>query len=87
MPTLAPAFASFTMAPACVQFLEAMQEVPHFAGLKFTDTNFYLFQQIMHLGKGTGGGRPPQLGRLPGPVGLICLTMDCRPAERGHRAR
>jgi hypothetical protein len=26
-----------------------MKSVPNFAGLKFTDTNFYMFQQLIYL--------------------------------------
>ena len=32
------------------QFLEAMQAVPNFSGLKFTDSNFYFFQRLVQLG-------------------------------------
>ena len=32
------------------QYLEAMEAVPHFSGLKFTDSNFYLFQRLVELG-------------------------------------
>ena len=32
------------------QFLEAMEAVPNFSGLKFTDSNFYLFQRLVQLG-------------------------------------
>lgn len=31
------------------QYLEAMGAVPNFAGIKFTDTNFYLFQRLVAL--------------------------------------
>ena len=31
------------------RFLEAMENVPNFSGLKFTDSNFYLFQRLVHL--------------------------------------
>ena len=34
------------------QYLEAMRQVPNFAGVKFTDTNFFLFQQLVDLGGG-----------------------------------
>ena len=32
------------------QYLEAMAAVPNFSGLKFTDSNFYLFQRLVQLG-------------------------------------
>ena len=31
------------------QFLDGMAQVPHFAGVKFTDTNFFFFQQLVDL--------------------------------------
>ena len=31
------------------RFLEAMEAVPNFSGLKFTDSNFYLFQRLANL--------------------------------------
>ena len=34
------------------QYLEAMKVVPNFAGVKFTDTNMYLFQQLIDLSDG-----------------------------------
>eukprot|EP01147_Barroeca_monosierra_P001207 gene1207-4418_t len=33
-------------------FLEAMQRVPTFAGIKFTDTNFFMFEQLISHSKG-----------------------------------
>ena len=32
------------------QFLDAMQAVPNFSGVKFTDSNFYFFQRLVQLG-------------------------------------
>ena len=32
------------------QYLDAMAGVPNFAGFKFTDTNFYLFQRLVDVG-------------------------------------
>ena len=32
------------------QYLDAMATVPNFSGLKFTDSNFYLFQRLVQLG-------------------------------------
>ncbi len=31
------------------QYLDAMRAVPNFAGIKFTDTNFYFFQRLVDL--------------------------------------
>ena len=47
------------------QFLDAMQAVPNFSGVKFTDSNFYFFQRLVQL----GGGR---LNLISGPD-EICL--------------
>ena len=35
-----------------LQFLELCRQVPNFAGLKFTDINFYMFEQIVTKSKG-----------------------------------
>ena len=35
------------------RYLEAMATVPNFAGLKYTDTNFYFFQQLIDLSDGS----------------------------------
>ena len=32
------------------QYLEAMAAVPNFSGLKFTDSNFFLFQRLVQIG-------------------------------------
>ena len=32
------------------QYLDAMAAVPNFSGIKFTDSNFYLFQRLVQLG-------------------------------------
>ena len=47
------------------QYLDAMSAVPNFTGLKFTDRNFYFFQQLIEL----SGGR---LNAITGPDEL-CL--------------
>jgi dihydrodipicolinate synthase/N-acetylneuraminate lyase len=47
------------------QYLEAMENVPNFSGLKFTDSNFYFFQRLVEL----GGNR---LNLISGPD-EICL--------------
>jgi len=50
------------------QYLEAMQAVPNFAGVKFTDTNFYFFQQLIDL----AGGR---LNMISGPDEMCLAAM------------
>lgn len=50
------------------QYLEAMQAVPNFCGIKFTDTNFYLFQQLVDL----GGGR---INMISGPDEMCLAGM------------
>jgi dihydrodipicolinate synthase/N-acetylneuraminate lyase len=50
------------------QYLEAMQQVPNFAGVKFTDTNFYLFQQLIDLGG-------PTLNAISGPDEMCLAAM------------
>ena len=50
------------------QFLEAMEPVENFAGFKFTDTNFYLFQQLVD---GSGG----TLNALTGPDEMCVAGM------------
>ncbi|NKB69427.1 MAG: hypothetical protein GKR89_20340 [Candidatus Latescibacteria bacterium] len=48
------------------QYLDAMAKVPNFAGFKFTDTNFYLFQRLVDV---SGG----QLNAISGPDEM-CLA-------------
>lgn len=50
------------------QYLEAMRAVPNFAGIKFTDTNFYLFQQLVDLSEG-------QLNLITGPDEMCVAGM------------
>jgi dihydrodipicolinate synthase/N-acetylneuraminate lyase len=50
------------------RFLDAMQDVPNFAGIKFTDTNFYLFQQLVDLSNG-------QLNAITGPDEMCIAGM------------
>jgi N-acetylneuraminate lyase len=50
------------------QYLEALAAVPNFSGVKFTDTNFYLFQQLVDL----GGGR---LNMISGPDEMCLAGM------------
>ena len=56
-------------------FLEAMADVPNFSGIKFTDTNFYLFQQLVDLSDGclnaiTGPDEMCAAGMIMGSDGL-----------------
>ena len=44
------------------RYLEAVKDVPNLAGLKYTDMNFFLFQQIMALSQEIVGE---------------CVTADC----------
>lgn len=50
------------------QYLEAMQHVPNFYGVKFTDTNLYLFQQLIDLGG-------PDLNAISGPDEMCLAAM------------
>ena len=54
-----------------LQFLQAMAQVPNFKGFKFTDTNFYVFQQLMYLGQGRSS-RVPSPATLCGPRHRHC---------------
>ena len=45
-----------------------MQQVPNFCGVKFTDTNFYLFQQLIDLGDS-------QLNAISGPDEMCLAAM------------
>ena len=54
-------------------FLDAMGAVPHFAGVKFTDTNLYLFGQLVDR----SGGR---LNAISGPDEM-CLPAMCMGAD------
>jgi N-acetylneuraminate lyase len=66
------------------QFLEAMAGVPNFAGIKFTDTNFYLFQQLVDLSEGmlnaiTGPDEMCAAGMIMGSDGAIGSTYNIMP--------
>lgn len=66
------------------QFLEAMQTVPNFAGLKFTDPNFYQFQQLIDLSQGnlnaiTGPDEMCIAGMAMGSDGAIGTTYNIMP--------
>ena len=50
------------------EFLEAMEVVPNFAGIKFTDHNLYLFQQLI---AGSGG----RLNAISGPNEMCVAAM------------
>ena len=50
------------------QYLEAMKVVPNFAGVKFTDTNMYVFQQLIDLSNG-------RLNAISGPDEMCLAAM------------
>ncbi len=50
------------------QYLDAMAAVPNFCGVKFTDTNFYLFQQLGDLSDG-------RLNMISGPDEMCVAGM------------
>lgn len=67
-----------------VRFLEAMKQVPNFAGVKFTDPNFFLFQQLIDLSKGqinaiTGPDEMCVAGMAMGSDGAIGTTYNIMP--------
>lgn len=66
------------------QFYNAVKTIPHFAGFKFTDTNFYLFQQLMVAGDGAFNGLtgPDEMmiaGLAMGSDGAIGSTYNIYP--------
>jgi dihydrodipicolinate synthase/N-acetylneuraminate lyase len=66
------------------QFLSAMEKVPNFAGIKFTDPNFYLFQQLIDLSGGrlnaiTGPDEMCVAGMIMGSDGAIGSTYNIMP--------
>ena len=66
------------------RFLEAMADVPNFSGIKFTDTNFYLFQQLVDLSGGclnaiTGPDEMCAAGMIMGSDGAIGSTYNIMP--------
>lgn len=66
------------------QYLEAMETVPNFAGLKYTDTNFYFFQQLIDLAGGeinaiTGPDEMCLCGMVMGSDGSIGSTYNIMP--------
>ena len=66
------------------QFLEAMQPVENFAGFKFTDTNFYVFQQLVDCsgGKLNAVSGPDEMcvaGMAMGSDGAIGSTYNIMP--------
>lgn len=50
------------------QFLDAMKAVPNFAGVKFTDTNMYLFQQLIDVSRG-------RINAISGPDEMCVAAM------------
>eukprot|EP00055_Hartaetosiga_balthica_P014091 m.75573 g.75573 ORF g.75573 m.75573 type:complete len:315 (+) comp8486_c0_seq10:20-964(+) len=65
-------------------FLQAMATVPNFKGLKFTDTNFYMFEQLVTLSKGTlncftGPDEMMGAGLFMGSDGAIGSTYNVHP--------
>jgi dihydrodipicolinate synthase/N-acetylneuraminate lyase len=56
------------------KYLEAVKGVPHLAGIKFTDSNFFLFQQLMALGEGVLG-RPFNCVTGPDEMAVAGLAM------------
>jgi dihydrodipicolinate synthase/N-acetylneuraminate lyase len=50
------------------QYLEAMAEVANFTGVKFTDTHFYFFQQLVDLSRG-------RLNMISGPDEMCVAGM------------
>lgn len=62
-----------------------MQDVPNFAGFKFTDKNFYKFQQLMAFGEplGVNGVTGPDemmvAGFIMGSDGCIGSTYNIYP--------
>lgn len=66
-------------------FIERMQTVPNFAGFKFTDKNFYKFQQLMACGEkiGVNGVTGPDemmvAGFIMGSDGAIGSTYNVYP--------
>jgi len=76
--------ASADQAVTAEQFLEAMASVPNFAGVKFTDTNFYLFQQLVACSEGkinavTGPDEMCLAGMVMGSDGAIGSTYNIMP--------
>ena len=71
------------------QYLEAMESVPNFAGFKFTDTNFYLFEQLVSLSDGklnavTGPDEMCLAGLVMGSDGAIGTTYNIMPRLFNH---
>jgi len=66
------------------QYLTAMEAVPNFTGVKFTDTNFYLFQQLIDLSDGklnaiTGPDEMCLPGMVMGSDAAIGTTYNIMP--------
>jgi len=70
------------------QYLEAMKSVPNFQGIKFTDTNFFVFQQLAYLAPSvlghplnavTGPDEMALAGLAMGSDGAIGSTYNVQP--------
>jgi N-acetylneuraminate lyase len=70
------------------QYLEAMKGVPNFKGIKFTDTNFFVFQQLQYLAPAvlghplnavTGPDEMAVAGLAMGSDGAIGSTYNIQP--------
>jgi dihydrodipicolinate synthase/N-acetylneuraminate lyase len=44
-----------------IQFVEAARKIPTFRGIKFTDTDFFKFQQLLDLGVGNAVTGPDEM--------------------------
>ena len=66
------------------RFLEAMESVPNFGGIKFTDPNFFVFQQLIDLSQDnlnaiTGPDEMCVAGLVMGSDGAIGSTYNIMP--------
>mmetsp|Transcript_56853 Transcript_56853/g.176342 ORF Transcript_56853/g.176342 Transcript_56853/m.176342 type:complete len:166 (-) Transcript_56853:140-637(-) len=70
------------------RYLEAVKGVPNLAGIKFTDSNFFLFQQLLARGEGvlgrpfnclTGPDEMAVAGLAMGSHGAIGSTYNVQP--------
>lgn len=71
-----------------VRYLEAMKAVPNFKGIKFTDSNFYVFQQLHYMAPSvlghslnalTGPDEMALAGLVMGSHGAIGSTYNIQP--------
>jgi len=66
------------------QYLEATRNIPNFTGIKFTDTNFFMFQQLVDLSDGkvnmiTGPDEMCVAGMVMGSDAAIGTTYNLMP--------